>query len=480
MTAVAQDDAAMVLDRYRKDPEAFVREVLGNDPWPVQVRILESVRDNVETAAPSCHSSGKTFIAARAVAWFLMCHEGALIVTTAPTKRQVQGILWKEIAVAVRDARVPLGGDLTTTQWKLDDDWIAMGFTAPEYDPNRFQGFHAPHLLIVEDEAAGISATIAEQIDSLMAGGHARRLKIGNPVDPYSPFKESCDDEDTETIPISAFDTPNFTEFGIEEKDIRDGSWVKKAGELPYPDLITPHWVARQSRRWTKDSPSWKARVLGEFPDEVEGAYFGAQMRRAARDDRICKVSIESDLPTVTAWDLGMDDEMAIWVAQILRTEVRLVDYYHNSGEGLAHYIAWLQRWKDKYEISFSHHYAPPDIAVRELTTGVSRLETAQRMGIRFTAQPQMGKADQIEAGRNLIGRCWFDKTRTTDGLQGLRKYRKEVDQKTGAFLPRPVHDEASHPADAFMVLAMGIGRDHTAAIGGNQSRAGRRGPGGL
>ncbi|MDQ7794137.1 MAG: hypothetical protein RDU89_06955 [bacterium] len=262
------EQAKAILERARRDPAWWVREVLGVRLWSRQVEILEAVRDHDEAAVASCHGAGKSFVAADVVLWFLCAHRPAIVITTAPTDRQVKGILWKEIRLAHQRATYPLGGRPLTQELRFADDWWAWGFTAPDYDPNRFQGYHEAHVLVVVDEAAGVSEEIYEAIDGILSGEHCRLLMIGNATDPTGRFGRSWRTPGVKTIRISAYDTPNFTTYGITEADIAAGTWEQKiTGPLPYPKLVTPAWVAKRYRRWGPTSPMYLARVLGQFPE---------------------------------------------------------------------------------------------------------------------------------------------------------------------------------------------------------------------
>lgn len=228
---------------------------------------MESVRDNSETSVRACNAAGKSGCAARIALWFLFNHPQSIVITTAPTDRQVKGILWKEIGVAHARAKYDLGGECITQELKIERDWYAWGFTAPDYDPERFQGFHAPYILVIVDEASGVSQDIQEAIDGILASGHARKLEIGNPVDPVSVFAKSFKTPGISKIKISAFDTPNFTELGITREDIDSGAWEQKAaGGLPMPWLVTPAWVSKLVRRNGWDAPHVQSRILADFP----------------------------------------------------------------------------------------------------------------------------------------------------------------------------------------------------------------------
>lgn len=184
------------------------------------------------------------------------------------------------------------------------------------------------------------------------------------------------------------------------------------------------------------------------FEAAVEGAYYSQQFMRIDEDKRIGRVPHESDLKVETWWDLGMDDDMAIWFVQRFRREIRVIDYYANSGEGFGHYAKVLASKPYVY----SRHVGPHDLAVRELgSDGKTRRAVAEGLGIKpWIVAPKLEVADGIESVRNLLGRCWFDETKAAEGIKCLRNYRKDWDGDRGVWLSRPRHDWASHGADAF------------------------------
>lgn len=263
--------AELMLQRAKQEPTWWIEHILGNNLWSTQAEIIDSVRDNQETVVASCHGAGKSYIAANVALWYLFNHKPSVVITTAPTDRQVKGILWKEIRLAHGGAKVPLGGKMLTQELKLDANWWAWGFTAPEYDPDRFQGFHEVNILVIVDEAAGVSEQIYEAIDGVLTSENARLLMIGNPTSSTGRFANAFKTPDINKFTISAFDTPNFTEFGITQEDISDGTWEDKiTDDLPAPYLVTPNWVARRYERWGETSAMYQARVLGQFPEQSE------------------------------------------------------------------------------------------------------------------------------------------------------------------------------------------------------------------
>lgn len=262
-------DAKTFRQRIKTDPTWFVRKVLGKHPWNKQVEILQSVRDHPRTAVRSCHGIGKTFNSALAVLWFLYAHVRSIVLTTAPTWRQVEKLIWKEIRAAYSEARCPLGGTLMPKSPELQlvhNRWYAAGISTN--DGNRFQGEHEEHILVVVDEAAGVGENIFEAIEGVLTTQGARLLLLGNPTAIGGTFYSAFRSPMFNTIAVSAFDTPNFTTFGITEADIASGEWEAKIGDtpLPYPKLITPSWVHGRYVDWGPESIPYEARVRGNFP----------------------------------------------------------------------------------------------------------------------------------------------------------------------------------------------------------------------
>ncbi len=242
--------------KYRNDPVGFVTEGISESMWSKQVEILESLIVNKRTAVPAAHAPGKSHLAARAIAWWVAVHppETVRVVTTANTFRQVRNILWPHIRRVVAANNLP--GEVLTTEWKIGKDIVADGFSPADHNETAVQGIHAQNLLIVVDEAGGISNTIGQALESLMTGGNTRLLILGNPPtnNPGSWFERSCNSTLFNVIPISAFDTPNFTGEKI-------GEWAK--------NLVDQTWVDDVITSFGEDSAFVQARVYARFPRNV-------------------------------------------------------------------------------------------------------------------------------------------------------------------------------------------------------------------
>jgi len=189
------------------------------------------------------------------------------------------------------------------------------------------------------------------------------------------------------------------------------------------------------------------------FNAAIEGSYYGKQINELEDEDRITTIPLETLCRTYCAWDLGMGDSTSIWVAQMVGKEVRLVDYIENHGQGLDYYVSVL---RDK-GFADASQLLPHDVEVRELGTGKSRKEMLQQAGLDITVVPRLSVDDGIQAVRSLLPRCWFDKQGTQQGLDALRNYCREYDDKRNIFYTKPVHNWCSHAADAFRYLAVGI-----------------------
>ena len=250
----AAKDTGGVLDAVPvMPPEEFARKVLRVRLWDKQLELLRALPQHRRVAVKAGNGLGKGFSAAVAVLWFLHTHDPAIVLSTAPTFRQVRYILWRQIHTLYRRAPDVLQGKLLDTRWELGDDRYAMGISADTAD--QFQGFHSPNMLIVVDEAEGVSDSIYEAIEAVMTSDGSRLLLIGNPTTVSGMFRRAFHEERSlyHCITISALDSPNV-----------------RAGRVVFPGLTTARWVEERRQIWGEENPLYGARVLGEFPDQAD------------------------------------------------------------------------------------------------------------------------------------------------------------------------------------------------------------------
>ena len=277
------------LEKYLVAPEEWIGERLQEKAWSKQVEILHSIVKNRYTAVPSCFGSGKSWTAARAAAFWIDCHPrgDAFVVSTARSGRQVKAILWRELHRAHRSGELP--GRLNQTEWWLnvdgEEEMVAFGMKPDDYDPTSFQGIHARYVLVILDEAAGISSALFEAATSLIVNEDSRILAIGNPEDSASEFAAICKPgSGWNVIRIPAWVTPNFTGEVIPSE--------------VSAELISNVYVEEKRRKWGEDSPMWAAKIEAEFPESQEMGLFPIKWVREAQDR-----SLEPGEP----WEMGVD-----------------------------------------------------------------------------------------------------------------------------------------------------------------------------
>ena len=229
-----------------------------------------------------------------------------------------------------------------------------------------------------------------------------------------------------------------------------DPTWFHAIYKASDTGILSATELAEAQRVMTADEYAQEFEC--SFEAAVKGAIYANELAAARAAGRVTTVPYDPLLPVDTDWDLGVGDATAIWFSQSLRSgEVRLLDYYEASGEGLPHYTQVL---KDR-GYSYGTHWAPHDIRVRELGTGRSRLETAASLGLRFAITPNLPVEDGIHAARMLFPRCWFDAKKCAAGLDTLQHYRRDYNTRLQEYKATPVHDFASHGADAWRGLAV-------------------------
>lgn len=187
------------------------------------------------------------------------------------------------------------------------------------------------------------------------------------------------------------------------------------------------------------------------FEAAIVGAYYGRDMAEAERAGRIASVPYDPALPVYTAWDLGIGDSTAIWFWQAHLNELRVIDFYEANGHGLDHYAKVIHAKPYKVEAD----YVPHDARVRELGTGRTRVETMQTLGLKPRLVPAHKVMDGINALRVMFPRTYWDREACKDGLEALRQYRADYDEKARVFRDSPKHDWTSHASDAARYMAM-------------------------
>lgn len=276
---------------YLQRPVAWVKDVAKEHLVASQQAIINSVRDNRYTAAVACHDSGKSMVAARAIAWWISTHPPgeAFVVSTAPTAAQVSAILWRELAKV--HSKAELIGRINRAgypMWYLGNELIGYGRKPADYVESAFQGIHARYVLVVIDEAGGVSKSLFNSVDALVTNENARVLAIGNPDDAGSHFASICKpDSDWNVIQIDGLRTPNMTKesvigfksqgFGYKNPRYPLLWALMRSEKIPFseeeipldvrPMLLSALWVEERIRRWAGVPANMVDQML---PNELE------------------------------------------------------------------------------------------------------------------------------------------------------------------------------------------------------------------
>ena len=214
-------------------------------------------------------------------------------------------------------------------------------------------------------------------------------------------------------------------------------------------DALKPEEV--EAMRKDMSEAEFAREMLCSFDAPVENAYYEEVLNALTMQKRICNVSVDLNAGVFTAWDLGMSDAQCIWLGQMAGRELHFIDYIEDRGKPLSHYASLLALKAKSGNFTYRAHLLPHDVEVRELATGHSRKhELSNLLDAPVITVPQHNPADGIAAVRGVLGISWFDEVKTRRGLSRLRSYRRG---KTGT----PIHDDASHGADAMRTAAVGL-----------------------
>ena len=262
--------------------------------------------------------------------------------------------------------------------------------------------------------------------------------------------------------------------------DIRS-SCIRDTGITAQSADPVSYWPDKEStdklRGMQKADAYFFASQYMQEPDDalLAGVIYRAELDAMRASGRITTIPIEPSLPVITAWDLGINDLMVIWFAQIRGAEIRLVHCMADSDRAGEYWIQQVHEWGRANQVTFQAHYGPHDLAVRELFGGAgkSRQQIAADMGFKFTpVKRPTQKRDGLQAVRRLFPRLVADEDKLGRAWRGIERYHREFNPAMDRFEDQPAHDWASHYADALQTLAFGLPR-----VAAQAGREPKRGP---
>lgn len=409
-----EEDVEALDSLYPKGAEPFVDEVLSGGLWSAQREVLRSVATHKRTAVRSGYSVGKTHVSAKVAVWFLHEFQNSIVVTTAPSGRQVQHVMWRYIRREHSTARRPLLGKAFTTKYEIGDDWYGIGFKGTDENTDVMQGFHAENILVIVDEAAGVSETLLRAADSILTGRGAKLLLIGNPTSTGGMFRAAFHEEAHRynQITIDAFQTPNFTTFGITQEDIHTGKWREKVAgrSMPYPALVDPEWVEDTIRTYGIDHPYVEAAVFARFPTGATNVLLGLAEIEAAEQRDVPEIATGE--PVYAGVDVARtgEDETVICVRQgmtVLHEEAW-------NGQKTMETVGRITNVLKRFE-----HYGPlAEVRVDIVGIGAGVYDRLEELGLPAVEINVARKSSDRTAYRNLRQEMWHQlRNRFREGL---------------------------------------------------------------
>jgi len=408
-----------MLEELNDDEELVSTGYIPRNP---QKLIHQMVKDNRFTVVVAHRRMGKTVSAInQLVHSALLCDKPSpRFAYIAPTYAQCKRIAWDYLLQYTR----PLGAIANIAELRVD----FMGRRISLYGADNHDSLRGIYLDgVVIDEIGDINPLIfSEVVRPALTDRLGWAMFIGTPKG-NNHFKDLRD-----------------------RADKGDDKWSLLEFKASETGLIIATELALAKNEMGDDK--YQQEFECSFNAAVEGSYYGQIINDLEVKNQITTIPREALSKTYCAWDLGISDSTAIWVAQVVGKEIRLVDFYENHSQGLDTYVTWLRDngWSDATQL------LPHDVVVRELGTGKSRQEMLEEAGLEITVVKKLPIADGIQAVRRLLPRCWFDKE-VKQGLDALRNYRRNYDEKRNVFFDTPLHDWCSHASDAFRYLAVGL-----------------------
>jgi|TARA_B110000908_G_scaffold169287_1_gene226110 hypothetical protein len=396
----------------------------GYKPRIPQKEIHKAIKKHRWTVAVCHRRMGKTVCAInQLIHSALQCDRKApQFAYIAPTYSQAKRIAWDYLKEYTR----PLGGIANVAELRVD----FMGRRISLYgadNPDALRGIYLDGCVI--DEYGDVNPQLfTEVIRPALSDRIGWAMFIGTPKG-ANHFKEIRDFAD----------------------DTANDNWVLKEFKASETKLIANDELEDAKKAMGENKYAQEFEI--SFDSPIVGSYYGELIKDITSRNHVRDLVSESATQKMCAWDLGMSDSTSIWVAETIGGEIRLMDYYEDSGKSLNDYIAWLDEkgYRDYRQI------LPHDVMVRELQTGKSRYEFLSDAGLNIDIAPKQSVEDGIQAVRRILPNCWFNKTPTRAGLECLRNYRRVFNEKLNVFQEKPLHDWSSHGSDAFRYLALGL-----------------------
>ncbi|RKD20971.1 terminase B [Ammoniphilus oxalaticus] len=311
-----------LIDVYWDDPVAFAADILQFYPDTWQRNVLNDLATDPFVSVRSGQGVGKTGLEAVAVIWYLCCRPNPKVICTAPTRQQLNDVLWAEIAKWLESSMVKNFLKWTKTKVYMvgnEERWFATARTATK--PENMQGFHEDYMLFVVDEASGVADDIMEAILGTLSGHENKLLMCGNPTRTSGVFYDSHhrDRADYKTHKVSSYDSSRASKENIE----------------------------RLIRKYGEGSDVVRVRVYGEFPKAEPDAFIALELAETATETKV--------VPLGNTLHLGVDvarygDDATVIAPRIGGRLFDLQDYTkQGTTETTGHIIRTARDYHERY-----------------------------------------------------------------------------------------------------------------------------------
>ena len=235
----------------------------------------------------------------------------------------------------------------------------------------------------------------------------------------------------------------------------KDSSWYCKTLRASQTGLIPQEELDDARKMQTQDQylAEWEC----DFESAILGAYYGKELRQLTDQGRITEIEADPIFPLFSSWDLGYSDDTTIWTWQVVHGEVRFLDYHSSNGQSIPFYTGYIAQQEQKFGIKYKTHYLPHDARAKTLASGGKSIIEQLSVKIKLECLkivPNLSLQDGIQATRMMLLRSWFD-PRCEDGIECLRQYERSYNEDKKVFSDKPLHNWASHGADAARMAAI-------------------------
>lgn len=243
--------------------------------------------------------------------------------------------------------------------------------------------------------------------------------------------------------------------WDIYQNAIKDSDWFVKTLRASQTGLLAQSELDDAARMMSEDQ--YMQEFECDFEAAIVGAFYGREMRQLTDENRITEVRYDKRYPCHTSWDLGFNDSTAIWWWQVVRGEIRMLDFHSSNGNTIEFYADLIKDKAKEYEYEYGTHYLPHDARAKTLASGGKSIIEQLSLHIPlkyFRIVASLSLLDGIQATRVALSRCWFD-FKCDEGIECLRQYQREWDDAKRCFRDKPKHDWTSHGADAARMMAI-------------------------